>query len=275
MAYVWQRWLIPELRKAAEPLGIRVIVVEGAENRGRPASTGDYDPNGAHTVHHTGATTSDEHPALTVQTCIIGRPDLPGPLVQVLVAHNGDIYVIACGRCNHAGEVGKSGVLGMPLGADGNALSIGDEVDTNGTQPLPPEQIRSIALVGKVVTEHDGHDVAWIHRHEDISATGKWDIGNRSTAQLREDARSVEEDDMQFKDEYAKGKTFGSLLRRLDRFLTATGPRLQALADDLDKALDKVSDDASREQVRNVGRSLRALADEIAADQSEDPPPGA
>lgn len=193
MGYRWARWLADELRAEVnrQGLDVRVIEIAGWENRGRPASTGHFDPNGAHTKHHTGATSSPSNPIPTLRTLISGRPDLPGPLAQVATAHNGDIYVIAAGRANHAGRIGKSGVAGMPLGADGNARAIGDEVDTNGTQQLPAAQIASMAVVSRVVTRHHGRPVTWVHRHADISGTGKWDIGSRTTRQLRADAQKI------------------------------------------------------------------------------------
>lgn len=197
MTYVWQRWLIPELRAAAEAAGLDFYVVEGAENRGRPASTGHFNPQGPLSKHHTGATSSAANPRPTLRTLIVGRPDLPGPLSQVSTGFDGSITVIACGRANHAGQVGKSGVVGMPLGADGNAIALGDEVDTNGLQTLPPAQLKGMAVVDAVVMRHFGKPVEWIHRHQDISGTGKWDIGNITTQQLRDNAAAeLEEDPM-------------------------------------------------------------------------------
>jgi hypothetical protein len=208
MAYRWQRWLVDELRAAVKEAGldVKVIPVQGWQNRGRPASTGNFDPNGPSTTHHTGTTTSPTRLMPTLGTLIEGRAGLPGPLSQVGVAYNGDIYVIAAGRANHAGRVGKSGVPGMPLGADGNALAIGDEVDTNGTQALPEKQRRSIALINAVVLNHFDRPDSYAHRHEDISGTGKWDIGQLTTREVRADAAEMrriikEGDDMATADE--------------------------------------------------------------------------
>jgi hypothetical protein len=184
MAYVWQRWLARELRAA----GLKVVEVQGWENRGRPASTGSFNPRGPITNHHTGTKTSASRPMPTLQTLIRGRSDLPGPLAQVGVGYDGTVYVIAAGRANHAGRVGKSGVAGMPNGADGNALAIGDEIDTNGTQVMPKVQRDSVATVNAVVIRHYDRGTSYVHRHQDISGTGKWDLGSRSTSQLRSDA---------------------------------------------------------------------------------------
>src|SRR5690606_25838951 len=108
MAYVWQRWLADELRAA----GLKVVEVDGWKNRGRPASTGHFDPKGASTVHHTGSLTSASNPAAGLSLLINGRSDLPGPLCQIATAYDGTVYVIAAGRANHAGRVGKPGQMG-------------------------------------------------------------------------------------------------------------------------------------------------------------------
>lgn len=185
MAYIWQRWIADELRAA----GLKVVEVQGWKNRGRPASTGHFDPRGANTAHHTGSTTSASNPAAGLSVLINGRSDLPGPLCHVAVGYDGTVYVIAAGRANHAGRVGKSSQKGMPYGSDGNALALGNEVMTNGTQKMPAAQQEAIALTHAVFCLHWAKDEFWTHRHADISGTGKWDIGQWSTSYLRERVR--------------------------------------------------------------------------------------
>lgn len=220
MGYVWQRWLAAEFRAA----GLEVVEVEEWKNRGRPASTGHFDPRGPVTDHHTGVTSTSQNPGPTLRTLIEGRPDLPGPLCQWSVRHDGAVVVIAAGRANHAGRIGKPGVAGMPLGADGNALALGDEVDTNGTQPLPDAQRRAIAITNAVALRHNDRGPEYVHRHEDISNTGKWDLGSLTTAQLRTDARTaLEEDDMALTDEQAQQlDEVHAAVKRIDRRTAAT-----------------------------------------------------
>lgn len=181
MAYVWQDWMADEFRAA----GLKVVEVQGWKRRGRPASTGHFDPKGANTVHHTGSTSSAANPAPGLSVLISGRSDLPGPLCHYAVAYDGTVYVIAAGRANHAGRVGKTGVPGMPYGGDGNANALGNEVMTNGTQTMPKAQQEAIALTSAVVLLHWSRDQSWVHRHQDISATGKWDLGQWTTSALR------------------------------------------------------------------------------------------
>jgi hypothetical protein len=184
VSYIWQRWLADEFRAA----GLTVIEVAGWQNRGRPATTGAFHPDQGITNHHTGTTTSAANPGPTLRLLIEGRSDLPGPLCQWTVRYDGVVVVVAAGRANHAGRVGKPGQPGMPLGADGNSLALGDEVDTNGTQTLPEAQRRSIAITNAVALRHYNNPTSRVHRHADISGTGKWDIGNATTQQLRDEA---------------------------------------------------------------------------------------
>jgi hypothetical protein len=181
VSYIWQPWLADELRAA----GLTVHEVTGWKTRGRPASTGAFAPEGV-TVHHTGTHTSDASPHPTLTTLIQGRSDLPGPLAQISVDHRGEVWVIAAGRANHAGRI-DHGMPGMPQGGDGNAHAFGDEVDTDGRQSLPAAQVHSMAVAHRVLLDHAKRSSTYLHRHADIAPNRKWDIGSRSTPQLRRD----------------------------------------------------------------------------------------
>lgn len=184
--YVWQRWMPEEFRKA----GLTVVEVEGWENRGRPASTGQYNPIEGVTNHHTGSTTSASNTHPTLRLLIEGRPDLPGPLAPWTVGYDGVVYVLAAGRCNHAGRVGKR-VPYAAFGVDGNAIFMGDEIDTNGTQTMPQVQREAVAMTNAVYSKRMKTDLERVHRHEDISGTGKWDLGSMTTPALISDARAA------------------------------------------------------------------------------------
>ena len=67
-------------------------------------------------------------------TVINGRPDLNGPLCNVLLARNGDCYIIAAGTANHAGTGGWR--------TSGNSSVLGIEAENNGVgEPWPAHQI--------------------------------------------------------------------------------------------------------------------------------------
>jgi hypothetical protein len=177
MGYIWQRWLADALR--AE--GCKVKEVDGWENRGRPASSGGFDPQGP-THHHTGTHTSYSNPNPTLNMCIQGRPDLSGPLCQVLIGYDGVCWVIAAGRANHAGTNNGHGPY---TSGDGNAQSFGWELDYNGTQDPSPEQVDAAERASAAVLRKKKHGVQWVVTHKETSTTGKWDTGQRSGDQWR------------------------------------------------------------------------------------------
>ena len=169
MGYVWQRWLADALR--AE--GCKVKEVDGWKNRGRPASSGQFEPFGT-LWHHTATTTSYSNPNPTLNLCINGRSDLPGPLCQVLIGYDGTCHVIAAGRANHGGE--HSGFGPFPRG-DCNAMMMGWEIDYNGSQPMSPQQKDAAARASAACLKRWKKDQSYVAIHKETSVTGKWDTG--------------------------------------------------------------------------------------------------
>lgn len=118
-------WLDDRLEKR----GIDVAYVKGWRQR---TAGGDLDPVGA-MFHHTGsAATSGRAPCKGIVT--FGRPDLDGPLCNLLVSRPNDkdrikVFFIAAGVANHAGIGGP--MFGIPENA-GNPRLIGVEVENDG-----------------------------------------------------------------------------------------------------------------------------------------------
>ena len=86
----------------------------------------------------------------SLQTLIQGRSDLPGPLAQLGLGRDGTYFVIAAGRCNHAGKGAWKGVT------TGNSSFIGIEAENTGLSddsPWPQVQIdayqRGVAAILK------------------------------------------------------------------------------------------------------------------------------
>lgn len=210
MAYVWQRWMVAEFRAA----GLDVIEVAGWENRGRPASSGPFDPSGLN-IHHVGATSSAKNPTPGLRVLADGRDDLPGPIAHYGTDWYGRIWLIATGRANVNGA--NRGVPNFP-GRDGNRDLLGNEVFTDGRQTMPKAQREAIALSSAVVLAHYGKDPdGYLYRHADTSTTGKWDIGQLTTAQLRADVRAlypvVQEDTMSPEQERALHQAIANVAR--------------------------------------------------------------
>ena len=109
-------WLPTVLKDA----GLKVATVDGWENRG----SGDIGEIKGVICHHTAGPRKGNMPSL--KTIINGRHDLPGPLAQLGLGRDGTFYVIAAGRCNHAGKGTWNGVTG------GNTHFIGIEAENTG-----------------------------------------------------------------------------------------------------------------------------------------------
>ena len=80
--------------------------------------------------HHTAGAKSGNMPSLGVVTN--GRPDLPGPLAQLCLGRDGTYFIVAAGKCFHAGAGNWQGI------ATGNSSFIGIEAENTGqtTGPL-------------------------------------------------------------------------------------------------------------------------------------------
>lgn len=137
-------WLKKELKRST--YGLDVKAVAGWKTRGHP---GSYDPIGV-MIHHTASAAGSNAPALGTVTN--GRPDLPGPLCQVLIARDATVYIIAAGYAYHAGEGGP--FREIPANS-GNRYMVGIECENNGVgEAWPKEQRKVMALVTAVILEH-------------------------------------------------------------------------------------------------------------------------
>ncbi len=188
-------WLRSALESDPE-VARRLILVNGWETRGRPSSTGSYDPSGI-VAHHTACMLPVGHdPANCLSVILNGNSVAPGPISQLLLTHtppgtrwsgsNADprIVLIAAGRCNHAGATDT-----YPWGAPGgNASSLGIEACGPGSHgwsdPAVDLYVRVIAAIcrgrwhSSQVTTH--HEVAPTRK---IDPSGPW-AGQRSLARL-------------------------------------------------------------------------------------------
>lgn len=175
MAYRYLPKSLPDRLRAA---GLNVVVLDGWHSRGRPTSTGGFAPVGM-LNHHTGA--RDEigdfanDRAYAEWMAKVGRSDLPAPLVQLSLSLEATVYVLAAGRCNHAGTAKSAGSV---AGGDGNNLYVGMEWMLSGTQNIPAKMYQAGATVNAVMLELLGSSVRAVHCHYETSTTGKWDIGD-------------------------------------------------------------------------------------------------
>jgi N-acetylmuramoyl-L-alanine amidase-like protein/putative peptidoglycan binding protein len=125
--------------------GLKVAEQPGWRTRGR----GDVGPTKGVICHHTAGAKTGNMPSLGVVTN--GRPDLPGPLAQLCLGRDGTYFVVAAGRCNHAGRGNWQGFTA------GNTNFIGIEAEHTGkkTDPWPDVQMdayrRGVAAILKKI----------------------------------------------------------------------------------------------------------------------------
>lgn len=130
--------------------GVTVVEVDGWETRGwLKGYGGTWDPAGV-VCHHTanGGFRGVDAPSLNV--CIDGRPDLAGPLCQIVLGYSGTAYLIAGLGANHAGKGGWRELWG-------NASVWGIEAENNGRgEPWPDVQVDAFHRCCAALAEFSG-----------------------------------------------------------------------------------------------------------------------
>ncbi len=108
----------------------------------------------------------------SLRTLIEGRSDLPGPLSQLGLARDGTYYVIAAGRCNHAG-----GGEGDWRRVDGNSHYIGIEAENRGSasDPWPEVQMDAYQRGAAAILKHVGANVSRCCAHREYAPSRKPD----------------------------------------------------------------------------------------------------
>jgi N-acetyl-anhydromuramyl-L-alanine amidase AmpD len=149
MAYA--TWLADVLRGA----GLKVVERPGWQTAGR----GPMGEIKGVISHHTGPTGSLDS---AIQLIEKGRPDLAGPLSQLVLDTDGTFYVIAAGRCNHAGKGKWQGIV------NGNSQFIGIEARNDGDGSVwPAAQMLAYAAGEAAILEHIGADAVMAVGHKE------------------------------------------------------------------------------------------------------------
>ncbi len=105
--------------------GLKVAEQPGWQNRGR----GNVGIIKGVICHHTAGPRTGNMPSLRIVTQ--GRSGLPGPLAQLCLGRDGTFFVVAAGRCNHAGRGNWQGFTA------GNTNFIGIEAENTGVKSGP------------------------------------------------------------------------------------------------------------------------------------------
>ena len=135
-------WLPAVLKDA----GLKVALEPGWESRGH----GDVGSILGIVCHHTSGPAKGNMPSLRVVRD--GREDLPGPLAQLGLGRDGTYYVIAAGRCSHAGRGEWKGIT------TGNSNFIGIEAEHTGkkSEPWPAVQMDAYRRGVAAILRHIG-----------------------------------------------------------------------------------------------------------------------
>ena len=126
------------------------------KSRGRPASTGDFTPEGV-LCHHTASPpgTTDR---TDLQCILAGNSSAPGPISQLYLGRGGAVYIVAAGRANHGGKGIRPGIDSGC--ADMNRYLLGIEAGNSGVgEPWPDIQIDRYGAVVAALCAHYGWSI--------------------------------------------------------------------------------------------------------------------
>jgi hypothetical protein len=139
---------------------LKVAEYDGWRTRG----LGDVGVTRGVLCHHTAGPSLGNMPSL--DTLVVGRSDLRGPLAQLGLGRDGTFYVLAAGRCNHAGAGGWKGVT------TGNTSFIGIEAENTGLPadyPWPSVQMESYQRGVASLLAHLALSADWCIGHKEYA----------------------------------------------------------------------------------------------------------
>jgi peptidoglycan hydrolase-like protein with peptidoglycan-binding domain len=150
-------WLPQVLRDA----GLKVSECPGWESRGH----GDMGKVLGVLCHHT-ATPGKKANMPTLDLLITGRSDLAGPLSQLGLGRDGTYYIVAAGKCYHAGAGAFKGITA------GNTSLIGIEAENTGgsdDKPWPEVQMDAYHRGVAAILKHIGKGAEFCAGHKEYA----------------------------------------------------------------------------------------------------------
>lgn len=149
-------WLSTVLKNA----NLKVAEVPGWMNRGH----GDVGTIQGVMCHHTAGPRSGNMPSLN--TLVKGTSNITGPLSQLGLGRDGTYYIVAAGRCFHAGKGSWRGLT------DGNRSFIGIEAENTGTHadfPWPDVQMDAYRRGVAAILTHIGQNESMCCGHKEYA----------------------------------------------------------------------------------------------------------
>ncbi len=141
--------------------GLKVAECDGWETRGHD-DMGDV----MGVICHYTATTSRSGNMPSLDVLINGRSDLSGPLSQLGLGRDGTYYVVAAGKCYHAGAGSWQGIT------SGNTNFIGIEAENTGGVddfPWPAVQMDAYYRGVAAILQHVGKGVEFCAGHKEYA----------------------------------------------------------------------------------------------------------
>lgn len=191
-----------QTRAALRKWGVPFKEYSGWASRGRPGAHG---PMNGIIIHHTGSDSqSDDYLKFLFVT---GRPaeGIPGPLCNVSTDMDGDLWLGAVGRANHAGR-GSSATLSKVINenyegysseitagsdnTDGNAHFYGNEVRYDGGQPMTTKQYATAVRWAAAICDFHGWSALSVIGHREWSRR-KPDPGKCPMNKFRSDVAAL------------------------------------------------------------------------------------
>src|SRR4051812_8412788 len=144
-----------DLDRALEGSGLTVKVgYNGWKNYGH----GTPGPVEGVVCHHTAGPPTGDTPSLN--TCIYGRSDLPGPLCNLFLSRSGEVYLVAAGIGYHAGNTVVSW-------GDNNS-GVGIEAEATGVDPWPTSQYNAYAKLCNALQTYYRLPIGHVAGHKEV-----------------------------------------------------------------------------------------------------------
>ncbi|MDF2732659.1 MAG: N-acetylmuramoyl-L-alanine amidase family 2 [Desertimonas sp.] len=174
MGGLYLTWLADELRGA----GLNVVEYQGWQTRAR--SSGGYDANPLCVMwHHTASNTT---PANDANFMCNGSSDRP--IANLLIARNGEVWVLAAGATNTNGKGGPLSFSRGQVPLDSmNTRALGCEIANTGTgEQYPQAQVDAMFVVSNVCNRRFGNQPADVASHNLWAPTRKIDPATTNVA---------------------------------------------------------------------------------------------
>lgn len=160
--------------------GLRVVEVSGWRTRGH----GEMKAVKGIAIHYTATSARAQGNMPTLNILRTGYAGLAGPLSQLGLGRDGTWYVVAAGRCYHAGKADSTAMT--------NSYALGVEAEHSGSGPWPKAQYDSYVRGVAALARHYGVENKNIRGHKEFAIPyGRKSDPNFDMGKFRRDVAAV------------------------------------------------------------------------------------